>query len=112
MKQPFNIKDKLGLAFASREQKIAFLSEKMALGVQFESLVRSAHWPVLKALLDSKSDEAVHQLKQPFLLEKERVWANTRAAFIEELLMDISKQITLAQAAQKEIEKIKEKDNV
>ena len=108
----FRVREKLGLTFTSTGEKIARLTDKMRLGVRYEALMRSEHWPVLAALLNSKSDQAVKELKKSALSDRDRVHANVRSELIEEIYNDMETEIKRATLAKNELEKIKENENV
>jgi hypothetical protein len=109
----FDVSKKLGGIFSTETtaDKIARLTEKMALGMQYESLMKSDHWPVLAALLESKRQQAVNELSVPELSESARLISNARCGLIVEIQMDIETEINRAQKCKNELDKIKENEN-
>lgn len=108
----FKVREKLGLTFTSTGEKIARLTDKMRLGVRYEALMKSELWPVFAALLNSKAEQAVRELKKSALSEKDRIHANIRSELIEEIYHDMDMEIRRAAMAKNELDKIKENENV
>ena len=104
----FSAREKLGLTFATSSEKVIHLTEMGKLGTSYEAMVKSEHWPVFAALLDSKAAQAIQKLRKPRLTEQERVESNVRANLIDEIRREIQHEINRAHLAMAELNKIKE----